>query len=67
LEGLKIDTNKKFDKEYSTQWALEQIFLKENGIGYTFVKPIDGVTTWKYEKTSVLFNVLEKFYKKIGK
>ena len=34
--------NKKFDKEYSTSWSLEQMYLKENGINYTFVKTVDG-------------------------
>lgn len=62
-----IENNKRFDKEYSTQWALEEMFLKENGIDYTFVKTIDGITTWKYKKTSELFDVLSKFYKKIYK
>jgi hypothetical protein len=43
------------------------MFLKENGINYTFVKPINGITTWKYEKTSELFEALSKFYKKVNK
>jgi len=67
MEMNKIENNKKFDKEYSTQWSLEHLYLKENGINYTFVKTIEGVTTWKYAKTSELFNVLCKFYKQINK
>ena len=55
---------KKFDKEYSTQYTPEMKFLLEQGIKYTFVKEINGVTTYKYEKTPKLFKVLEIFYTK---
>lgn len=54
---------KKFDKEYSTQWSLEHIFLKECGIPYTFVKTENGITTWKYKKNYRLFDALKNFYK----
>lgn len=54
---------KKFDKEYSTQWALEYLYLKEAGIPFTFVRNEDGINTWKYEKNSVLFDALYKFYR----
>ena len=53
---------KKFDKEYSTQYTPEMKFLLEQGIKYTFVKEINGVTTYKYEKTPELFKALEIFY-----
>lgn len=53
---------KKFDKEYSTQHYPEVEFLKEHGIKYTFVKEIDGVSTFKYTKTPQLFKLLEIFY-----
>lgn len=53
---------KKFDKEYSTQYTLEMKYLLEKGIRYTFVKDIDGITTYKYEKTPELFRALETFY-----
>lgn len=55
---------KKFDKEYSTQYTPEMKFLLEQGIRYTFVKEVDGVTTYKYEKTPELFKALEFFYRK---
>lgn len=55
---------KKFDKEYSTQYTPEMKFLLEQGIKYTFVKEINGVTTYKYEKTPKLFKALESFYTK---
>ena len=55
---------KKFDKEYSTQFTPEMKFLLEQGIKYTFVKEINGVTTYKYEKTPELFKTLEIFYTK---
>lgn len=54
---------KKFDKEYSTQWSLEHMFLKESGIPYTFVKTENGITTWKYKKNYRLFDALKNFYK----
>lgn len=57
--------NKYFDKEYATQWAYEQLYLKESGIRYTFVKAENGITTWKYEKNSILFDALFKFYRMI--
>ena len=57
---------KKFDKEYSTQYPLEMKFLKEHGIKYTYVKVIDGITTYKYTKTETLFDVLSCFYKLNG-
>ena len=53
---------KLFDSEYSTQWRDEVDFLKENGVNYTFVKRNDGISTYKYEKTSELFSKLTYFY-----
>ena len=53
---------KKYDKEYSTQYTPEKEFLSKNNIEPSFVKIIDGVTTYKYTKTSALFNLLAIFY-----
>jgi hypothetical protein len=53
----------KFDKEYSTQWNEERDYLQQQGINYTFVKEINGISTYKYTKTSRLFEVLKEFYK----
>lgn len=53
---------KKIDKEYSTQWVEEMKFLKRNGIPYSFVKEINGITTYKYQKTKELFQLLSCFY-----
>lgn len=53
---------KKFDKEYSTQYTPEKNYLLKEGIRPTFVKVINGVTTYKYEKTSNLFKALMFFY-----
>ena len=47
---------KKFDSEYSTQYVKEMQYLLQNNIKYTFVKDIDGITTYKYKK---LQNYLE--------
>ena len=53
---------KKFDKEYSTQYTPEMKYLQSKGIRYTFVKEVDGVTTYKYTKTPELFSALVSFY-----
>lgn len=53
---------KKFDKEYSTQYVPEMKYLQSKGINYSFVKELNGVTTYKYTKTSKLFEMLMFFY-----
>lgn len=53
---------KKFDKEYSTQYPPEMKYLLSKGIKYTFVKDVNGVTTYKYTKTPELFLALVSFY-----
>jgi len=52
----------KFDKEYSTQWKNEVEYLEKLGIRYVFVKNIKNISTYKYTKTSELFNALGNFY-----
>ena len=52
----------KFDKEYATQYLQETAFLKDKGIKYTFVKTVNGLTTYKYKKTKELFDALSEFY-----
>lgn len=52
----------KVDTEYSCTWNMEQEYLSSKGIRYTFVKTIDGVTVWKYKKTTLLFDTLSEFY-----
>ena len=52
----------KFDKEYSTQYTPEKEYLSKKGINPSFVKIINGVTTYKYTKTSELFQALTFFY-----
>ena len=37
----------------------------KHGIRYTFVKEIDGVTTWKFKKDSTLFRTLTDFYDEV--
>ena len=51
-----------WDKEYSTQYTPEMKYLQSKGINYSFVKEINGVTTYKYTKTSRLFEALMDFY-----
>ena len=57
----------KFDKEYSTQWNKERDYLKEHGIEYSFVKEINGISTYKYKKNSELFKALSSFYIELNK
>lgn len=52
-----------WDKEYSTQYTPEMKYLQSKGINYSFVKEVNGVTTYKYTKTSELFKALMDFYK----
>lgn len=61
---LKESNMNKFDKEYSTQYTPEKEYLFSIGIKPSFVKIIDGVTTYKYTKTSELFTALVFFYSK---
>ena len=60
--GLIINYTTKFDKEYSCQYLTEAIWLKRHGIRYTFVKTVNGLTTYKYKKTPELFRALAEFY-----
>ena len=54
----------KYDKEYSTQYTPEKNYLEQNGIKPSFVKVINSVTTYKYEKTPELFKLLAFYYAK---
>ena len=58
----KKNSMKKFDKEYSTQYSPEKDYLLKNGIKPSFVKIINGVTTYKYTKSAELFRLLSIFY-----
>ena len=53
---------KKFDKEYSTSFIKEKQFLDSQGIRYEFVKRVNGITIYKYKKTSTLFKALSNFF-----
>lgn len=53
---------KKFDMEYFTQYTPEKDYLFKHNIKPSFVKVINGVTTYKYTKTSELFRLLALFY-----
>ena len=53
---------KKYDKEYSTQYTPEKEYLLSKGIKPSFVKVVNEVTTYKYSKTSELFEALAFFY-----
>ena len=55
---------KKYDKEYSTQYSPEKEYLLNLGSKPSFVKIVNEVTTYKYSKTSELFEALAFFYAK---
>ena len=55
---------RKFDKEYSTQYTPEMLYLADSGVQPSFVKVINEVTTYKYTKTAGLFALLAVFYDK---
>lgn len=61
-KGMKIIYETKFDKEYQTQYFAEVNFLTSKGIRYSFVKKINGLITYKYEKSKELFEALLEFY-----
>jgi hypothetical protein len=62
IGGFIMEKRVKFDKEYSTQYKKEVEYLETLGIKYTFVKNINNISTYKYKKTSELFNALGSFY-----
>lgn len=59
---MEIIYETKFDKEYQTQFFSEVCFLTDKGIRYTFVKKVNGLITYKYEKNKKLFEALAEFY-----
>ena len=53
----------KFDKEYSTQYKEEMLFLRNKGIKYTWVYiNEDGISVWKYKKEKRLWDALSEMY-----
>lgn len=61
---IEYEIMKKFDKEYQTQYVKEMKYLQSLGINYVFVKKVNNVDTYKYTKTSELFQALAIFYAK---
>lgn len=57
---------RKFDKEYRTQWGKEVEHLTNKGFRWTFVKTEDEILTYKYKRSSALFLALAEFYMNIG-
>lgn len=57
----------KFDREYATSYKNEVEYLKTRGINYTFVKLINGISTYKFKKSPELFKALEIFYLSFSK
>ena len=57
------DIMKKIDREYGTQDRKEVLYLIDNGIKYKFAKTYNDITTWKFDKTEKLFELLKEYYK----
>lgn len=54
---------KEWDMEYSTSFLDEMLFLKRNGIRYTWVYTNRfGITVWKFKKEKKLWDTLSKMY-----
>ncbi|MBQ0036429.1 MAG: hypothetical protein KBT35_05885 [Firmicutes bacterium] len=59
-----MKNNSKWDKEYSCSFLDEFVFLKKNGIRYTWVYTDEnGHSVWKYRKTRELWLALAEMYK----
>ena len=57
---------KKIDREYGTQDRKEMFYLNNNGISFLFAKTDEnGVSTWKFNKIKVLFDLLSNYYSNI--
>lgn len=55
--------NIKWDKEYSTSFIDEVLFLKTKKIRYTWVYKSDsGISVWKYKKEKSLWDALSEMY-----
>lgn len=53
----------KWDKEYSTSFFDEYIFLKSKKIRYKWVYTNeDGISVWKYKKEKRLWDALSEMY-----
>lgn len=53
----------KWDKEFSTSFLDEVIFLKSKGIRYTWVYTNeDGISVWKFKKEKRLWDALSEMY-----
>lgn len=53
---------KKWDKEYSTQYTPENLYLEKHDIFPVYTKIINEVSTYKYMKSRELFLLLSYFY-----
>lgn len=61
--GLYMENKNKWDKEYSTSFMNEVVFLKSKGIRYTWVYTNDdGISVWKFKKEKRLWDALSEMY-----
>ena len=55
---------RRYDKEYSTAFIDEVLWLRSRGIRYSWVYKNDyGISVWKYTKSYKLWESLAKMYK----
>lgn len=58
-----MERKSKWDKEFSTSFLDEVIFLKSKGIRYTWVYTNeDGISVWKFKKEKQLWDALSEMY-----
>ena len=58
-----MEMKNKWNKEYQTSFLDEVIFLKENGIRYTWVYTnTEGKSVWKFKKEKRLWDALAEMY-----
>lgn len=58
------EEKRRYDKEYSTSFLDEVLWLRSHGIRYTWVYRNEyGISVWKYEKSYRLWNCLAQMYK----
>lgn len=61
-----MSSKSKWDKEYSTSFYDEVVFLRKKGIRYTWVYNNEyGISVWKYKKEKKLWDALSEMYSTI--
>lgn len=63
---MSMEKNKRYDKEYATNFFDEVAYLKSKGIRYTWVYTNEnGVSVWKFKKEKRLWDALSEMYSQL--